>query len=215
MSDSTSSSDHGDVSRETPPPHAAGVFASRLPVAEEYAHILATDGVVKGLIGPREVPRIWDRHVMNSAVVVPRLPDGATVADVGSGAGLPGLVWAIARPDVHVTLIEPLLRRTSFLDDVVARLALTNVTVLRGRAEEVDATFDVVTARAVAVLDKLGRWCMPLVRPGGVMLAMKGRSAQDEVNAATATLHRLGATSIVVTTYENGDVPTTVVEVTR
>lgn len=204
-----------DVSRETPPPHAAGVFASRLPLAEEYAHILATDGVVKGLIGPREVPRIWDRHVMNSAVVVPRVPHGATVADIGTGAGLPGLVWAIARPDITVTLVEPLLRRTTFLDATVAALGLDNVVVLRSRAEDVGQTYDVVTARAVAALDKLGRWCMPLVAPGGVLLAMKGQSASDEVRTATATLHRLGATSIVVATYENGDVPTTVVEVSR
>ncbi|MET1037026.1 MAG: 16S rRNA (guanine(527)-N(7))-methyltransferase RsmG [Aeromicrobium sp.] len=191
------------------------MFASRLDLASSYAEILATDGVVKGLIGPREVPRIWDRHVMNSAVVAPRLPQGATVADIGTGAGLPGIVWAIARPDVHVTLVEPLLRRTTFLDQVVADLGLDNVEVLRSRAEDVNATFDVVTARAVAALDKLGRWCMPLVKPGGVLLAMKGQSAADEVRVATATLHRLGATSIVVTTYENGDVPTTVVEVTR
>lgn len=204
-----------DVSRETPPPHAAGVFASRLALAEEYAHILATDGVVKGLIGPREVPRIWDRHVMNSAVVVPRVPHGATVADIGTGAGLPGLVWAIARPDVTVTLVEPLLRRTTFLDATVATLGLDNVIVLRSRAEDVAHTYDVVTARAVAGLDKLGRWCMPLVAPGGVLLAMKGQSAPQEVRTATATLHRLGATSIVVATYENGDVPTTVVEVTK
>lgn len=208
-------SENADVSRETPPPHAAGVFASRLPLAERYAELLATDAVVRGLIGPREVPRIWDRHMMNSAVVAPRLPAGATVADIGTGAGLPGLVWAIARPDIHMTLVEPLLRRTSFLDEVVRELELDNVTVLRSRAEDVKRTFDVVTARAVAALDKLGRWCMPLVKPGGVLLAMKGRTAAEEVADSTATLHRLGATSIVVTSYENGDVPTTVVEVTK
>ncbi|WP_236551826.1 16S rRNA (guanine(527)-N(7))-methyltransferase RsmG [Aeromicrobium sp. 9AM] len=191
------------------------MFASRLPLAEEYAQILATDGVVKGLIGPREVPRLWDRHIMNSAVVAPRVPQGASVADIGTGAGLPGLVWAIARPDLHVTLVEPLLRRTRFLDEAVANLGLDNVTVLRARAEEVDETYEVVTARAVAALDKLGRWCLPLVTKGGVLLALKGRTAQEEVTAATATLHRLGATTIVVTTYENGDVPTTVVEVSK
>jgi 16S rRNA (guanine527-N7)-methyltransferase len=215
MSDASSPAEPDDVSRETPPPHAAGVFASRLDLAAAYAHLLATDGVVKGLIGPREVPRIWDRHIMNSAVVVSRVPEGSTVADIGTGAGLPGLVWAIARPDLHVTLVEPLLRRTVFLDQVVADLGLDNVTVLRSRAEDVPGTFDVVTARAVAALDKLARWCMPLVRPGGVLLAMKGQSAADEVQTASATLHRLGATSIVVTTYENGETPTTVVEVTR
>ena len=191
------------------------MFASHLSQAERYADLLATEGVVRGLIGPREVPRLWKRHLMNSAVVLPRVPTGATVADVGTGAGLPGLVWAIARPDIHMTLVEPLLRRTSFLEQAVTELGLTNVEVLRSRAEDVGTTFDVVTARAVAALDKLGRWCMPLVRPGGVMLAMKGRSAADEVESASATLHRLGATSIVVATYDNGEVPTTVVEVTK
>ena len=124
-------------------------------------------------------------------------------------------MWAIARPDLSVTLIEPLLRRTTFLEGVVDSLGLTNVIVLRARAEDVNRTYDVVTARAVAGLDKLGRWCLPLVRPGGVLLAIKGRSAQDEVDDATATLHRLGATSIVVATYANGETPTTVVEVSR
>ncbi len=219
MSDQSEPPEGHDVSRETasldsPPPHAAGVFGSRFAMAEQYAEILATDGVVRGLIGPREVPRIWERHIMNSVVVVPRLADGASVADVGTGAGLPGLVWAIARPDLTVTLIEPLLRRTSFLDETVERLGLTNVVVVRARAEEVRQHFDVVTARAVAGLDKLARWCMPLVAPGGVFLAMKGRSAAEEVQVATATLHRLGATSIVVATYDNGEVPTTMVEVT-
>lgn len=205
-----------DVSRETPPPEAAGVFSSRLPVIEAYVDLLATEGVTRGLIGPREVPRLWPRHVMNSAAVLPRVPDGATVADVGTGAGLPGLVWAIARPDLAVTLIEPLLRRTTFLDEAVEHLGLENVTVERSRAEDASGSFDVVTSRAVANLDKLARWCMPLVRkPGGVMLALKGQSAADEVQAATATLHRFGASTIVVTTYPNGDeIATTVVEVT-
>ena len=218
MSDSSTPAE--PVSRETetlasPPPHAAGVFASHLGQAEEYATILSTDGVVKGLIGPREIPRIWDRHIMNSAVVAPRVPSGASVADVGTGAGLPGLVWAIVRPDIQMTLIEPLLRRTRFLDETVERLGLGNVTVVRSRAEDVTDRFDVVTARAVAGMDKLARWCLPLVTPGGVLLAMKGQSAADEVRDSTATLHRLGATSIVVATYDNGEVPTTVVEVTK
>ena len=202
-----------DVSRETPPSHAAGVFGSRLPLAEQYADKLAGDGVVRGLIGPREVPRLWDRHILNSAVVVPRVPQGASVADIGTGAGLPGLVWAIARPDISMALVEPLLRRTTFLEETVDELGLDNVTVVRARAEDVSETYDVVTARAVAALDKLGRWCLPLVKPGGVLLALKGRTAEDEVAAATPTLRRLGATSIVVSAYDNGDVPTTVVEV--
>ena len=210
-----SSDERPDVSRETPPSSAAGVFSSRLPVAEQYADLLATEGVVRGLIGRREVPRLWDRHILNSALVLRRVPHGATVADVGTGAGLPGLVWAIARPDLKVTLIEPLLRRTTFLDEAVVTLGLDNVTVLRSRAEDVKQTYDVVTARAVAPLDKLGRWCLPLVRTGGVLLALKGRTAEEEVRASTATLHRLGATTIVVSTYGDDDNPTTVVEVTK
>ena len=150
---------------------------------------------------------------MNCAVVTPRVPQGATVADVGSGAGLPGLVWAIARPDLEVTLIEPLLRRVTFLDEVVESLELSGVTVLRARAEDVEKTFDVVTARAVAPLAKLGSWCLPLVRPGGVLLALKGRTAEEEVTSSRELLHKLGATDIVVTSYGDLRVPTTVVEV--
>lgn len=205
------------VSRETPPPPpaAVGAFGAHLPVAERYAHILATEGVDRGMIGPREVPRLWDRHLVNCAVVAPRVPEGARVADVGSGAGLPGVVWAIARPDLEITLIEPLLRRTTFLDEVVAELDLGNVTVLRSRAEDVKATFDVVTARAVAPLDKLAGWCLPLVRPGGVLLALKGQSATEEVERTRPALDALGVSSIVVSTHGDVEVPTTVVEIGR
>ncbi|MBD1269756.1 16S rRNA (guanine(527)-N(7))-methyltransferase RsmG [Aeromicrobium tamlense] len=200
------------VSRET-------VFGERLPLAERYAELLATSGVERGLIGPREVDRLWERHLFNCAAPVARVPEGASVADVGAGAGLPGMVWAISRPDLHVTLIEPLLRRTTWLEEVVADLGLeSQVTVLRSRAEDVDQTFDVVTARAVAALDKLARWCMPLVRPGGLLLALKGRSAAEEVEAARATLARLKAGDIVVATYGHRwdlEVPTTLVEVQR
>ena len=190
------------------------MFASRLPLAERYVEILADAGVERGLLGPREVPRLWDRHVLNSAWVMSRVPEGATVADVGTGAGLPGLVWAIGRPDLEITLVEPLLRRTTFLQEVVDELRLENVRVVRARAEEVREVFDVVTARAVAGLDKLARWCMPLVVPGGVFLALKGSRAQHEVDEAAATLERLGARSIVVATYGDAEIPTTVVEVT-
>jgi 16S rRNA (guanine527-N7)-methyltransferase len=176
---------------------------------------LATDAVERGLIGPREVPRLWDRHVLNCAVVVPRVPVGASVADVGSGAGLPGLVWAIARPDLDMTLIEPSLRRTVFLEEAVAALGLAQVRVLRSRAEDVDETFDVVSARAVAPLERLATWCLPLVRPGGVLLALKGRTAEEEVLSSRVALHKLGATDIVVTSHGDLQIPTTVVEVTR
>lgn len=199
------------VSRET-------VFGDRIQIAERYADALATAGVERGLIGPREVDRLWERHIFNCAAPVVRVPRGATVADVGSGAGLPGVVWAIARPDVHVTMIEPLLRRTTFLEEIATDLGIENMSVLRARAEEVTEQFDVVTARAVAALDKLARWCMPLVRPGGVMLALKGRSAEDEVKKARGALGRLNAGEITIASYgeEWGlEVPTTVVEVQR
>jgi 16S rRNA (guanine527-N7)-methyltransferase len=191
------------------------VFGDRLPLAERYVDLLASAGVERGLIGPREVPRLWDRHVLNCAVVVPRVPMEASVADVGSGAGLPGLVWAIARPDLRVTLIEPLLRRTVFLEEAVEALGLDRVRVLRSRAEDVDERFDVVTARAVAPLEKLAGWCLPLVRPGGVLLAMKGRTAEEEVASSRVALHKMGATDIVVSSHGDLQVPTTVVEVTR
>src|SRR4051812_26987441 len=163
--------DHmSEVSRETPsaPEVARRVFPSaRLPLAERYAELLATDGVVRGLIGPREAPRLWDRHLVNCALLGELLPEGATVCDIGSGAGLPGLVLAIARPDLSMTLVEPLLRRTTFLEEVAASLELTNVEVVRGRADALhgERTFDVVTSRAVAPLDRLLGWSMPLVSP--------------------------------------------------
>ncbi len=191
------------------------MFGDRLPLAVLYVDLLASAGVERGLIGPREVPRLWERHVLNCVVVVPRVPMGASVADVGSGAGLPGLVWAIARPDLTVTLIEPLLRRTVFLEEAVETLGLAHVRVLRSRAEDVDERFDVVTARAVAPLEKLATWCLPLVRPGGVLLALKGRTAEEEVASSRVSLHKMGATDIVVSSHGDLQVPTTVVEVTR
>lgn len=202
------------VSRETA---LDRYFGDRRELIERYADFLSTAGVERGMIGPREAPRLWDRHLWNCAVVTPRIPADARAADVGTGAGLPGLVWAIARPDIEITLIEPLLRRTRFLDEAVTTMGLDNVIVDRRRAEDVEEVFDVVTARAVAALDKLGRWCLPLVKPGGVLLALKGSSAADEMAAARAELVRLGARTMVVETYGSDvvDVPTTVVEVTR
>ncbi|MBM9459940.1 16S rRNA (guanine(527)-N(7))-methyltransferase RsmG [Nocardioides sp. zg-536] len=177
-----------------PPKTAAGVFGDRLPLAERYAELLATEGVLRGLIGPREAPRLWDRHLINCALMAPAIPRGATVADIGSGAGLPGIVLAIARPDISITLIEPLLRRTTFLDEVVAELGLDNVTVVRGRADALhgQARFDVVTSRAVAPLERLLGWSMPLVAATGELVAMKGSSVGDEIAEAAPTLAKLG-----------------------
>lgn len=184
-----------DVSRETPstPAVARRAFPSdRLGLAESYAHLLATEGVVRGLIGPREAPRLWDRHLVNCALLGELIPEGATVCDIGSGAGLPGLVLAIARPDLEVTLVEPLLRRTAFLEEVVSELALTNVVVVRGRSEVLhgEETYDVVTSRAVAPLDRLLGWSMPLVAPTGALVAMKGSSVEAEIETAADELAR-------------------------
>ena len=207
------------VPRETPPvPESArGVFASRLELAAAYAGLLATDGVTRGLIGPREAPRIWDRHLLNCAVVTSLLPEDVDVCDIGSGAGLPGLVLAIRRPDLRVTLVEPLLRRTAFLDEVIDRLGLANVEVVRARAEDLHGRreFSVVTSRAVAPLPRLLDWSMPLVRRGGAVLAMKGSSAKEEVSAARATLDRWGAGAVEVVTVgaEVIHPPTTVIRV--
>jgi len=186
-----------DVSRETPstPEVARRAFSSdRLPLAERYVELLATAGVERGLIGPREAPKLWDRHLLNCLALSTLVPSGATVADLGSGAGLPGLVLAIGRPDLSVTLVEPLLRRTVFLEEVIGELGLDRVTVIRGRAEELHARarFDVVTARALAPLSRLLGWGMPLVAPSGVLLAMKGSSAVEEIVAAETELRRLG-----------------------
>ncbi len=176
------------VSRET----SGLIPADRLPLAERYAELLATAGVERGLIGPRETPRLWDRHVLNCAMLAEAIPVGVSVADLGSGAGLPGVVLAIVRPDLRITLVEPLERRTVFLEEVVAELALP-VEVVRGRAEVLhgERVFGVVTSRALAPLDRLLTWSMPLVAPDGVLLAMKGRSLEDEIQAAAPTLRKL------------------------
>jgi 16S rRNA (guanine527-N7)-methyltransferase len=199
-----------DVSRETSkspsappatPDLARRVFSSeRLSLIERYAASLATDGVIRGLIGPREVPRLWERHLLNCAVLGGVIPEGAAVCDIGSGAGLPGVVLAIARPDLKVTLVEPLLRRSTYLTEVTAELELSNVSVVRARAEELHGkeVFDVVTSRAVAPLERLLGWSMPLVAPEGTLLAMKGSSIADEIAAAAPVLKRLGCTQPVV-----------------
>jgi 16S rRNA (guanine527-N7)-methyltransferase len=165
-----------------------------LGLAERYAELLATAGVVRGLIGPREAPRLWERHLLNCAALAEAIPQGSTVCDLGSGAGLPGVVLAIARPDLTVTLVEPLLRRTTFLDEVVATLGLEGVTVERGRADALHgrSQYDVVTSRALAPLGRLLEWSMPLVSANGAMLAMKGSSATEEISSARPVITRLG-----------------------
>lgn len=185
------------------PEGAAGLFGDRLPVAERFTALLADTGVSHGLIGPREVPRLWDRHVLNCAVVADAFPKGAVLVDVGSGAGLPGIALAIARPDLAVHLVEPMLRRTTWLEAVVAELGLTSVTVHRGRAEEFAGSLSApfVTARAVARLDKLARWCVPLLEDGGTLVAMKGRSAAEELAEDRGALERLGMVEAVVSEH--------------
>jgi 16S rRNA (guanine527-N7)-methyltransferase len=195
------------------------VFGDRLRLAEEYVAHLGTSGTTQGLIGPREVPRLWERHVLNCAVLTDLIPEGATVIDIGSGAGLPGVTLAIRRPDLRVVLVEPLLRRVAWLEVVLADLGLDEQVLLRrSRAEEVagELSAPVVTARAVAPLERLAGWGLPLLDPGGSMLAIKGRSAQEELDAASDLLVRAGCTSEVV--QLGGELlvePTSVVRIDR
>jgi 16S rRNA (guanine527-N7)-methyltransferase len=201
---------------------ARAVFGDRLPLAVAYAELLVTDGVVRGLIGPREAPRVWERHLINCGVTSEMIPIGASMVDVGSGAGLPGIVLAVARPDLTVTLVEPLARRTAFLSEAVTALGLdANVTVVRGRAEDLASgpsiTADVVTARAVAPLDRLAGWCLPLAAVGGRLLALKGASAVDEVAEHRDAIVRLGGSEPAIALCGVGliEPPTTVVEIVR
>jgi 16S rRNA (guanine527-N7)-methyltransferase len=185
-----------DVSRETPPPpEAAGrVFGASLPTAVAYAGMLATRGVERGLLGPREVARIWDRHLLNCAVVAPMIARDSSVCDIGSGAGLPGVVLALMRSDLDMVLVEPLLRRAVFLEEAVDALGLDNVTVMRSRAEDLAGSLeaDVVTARAVAPLARLLGWALALCAPNGQLLAIKGGSVDAEIAEAEPMLSREG-----------------------
>jgi 16S rRNA (guanine527-N7)-methyltransferase len=197
------------------PPAAREIFGDAFPLAERYTSFLAGPGVERGLIGPREVSRLWDRHVLNCAVLTELIPDSAEVVDVGSGAGLPGIVLAIMRPDLSVTLLEPLLRRTVFLQECVDLLELSNVTVRRARAEEVVGEYaaDVVTARAVAPLSRLAGWALPLLRANGELLALKGERAAAEIEDAQPVLDKFGVRVAEVVHVGRGkvDPPTTVV----
>jgi len=179
---------------------AAGIFGPALPQAERYAELLAGPGVERGLIGPAEAERIWDRHLLNCAAVAHLLPARCSLVDLGSGAGLPGIVLAMLLPQARVTLLEPLARRVDFLTEAVGELGLTNAEVVRGRAEDLagQVRADVVTARAVAPLDKLAGLALGLVRPGGRVLAIKGAGAEAEVAKARPVLARLGVTDAKV-----------------
>ena len=213
------------ASDDLAPPRAAAIlFGSQCDRAAEYVRYLARIAVPRGLLGPSEVPRLWERHVLNCAAVTDLCAENAVVYDVGSGAGLPGIAWALRRPDMTVTLIEPLLRRVTFLTECVNALGLHNVTVVRARAEEVHPVSgaqhgwpDVVTARAVAPLDRLARWTLPLVRVGGDLLAIKGRSVADEIDAAQRVVSALGGAKVEVVSCGVGllQTPTVVLRVRK
>jgi 16S rRNA (guanine527-N7)-methyltransferase len=196
---------------------AEKIFGDRLGLAERYVEHLATSGTERGLIGPREIPRLWGRHVLNCAVIESEIAQGSHVADVGSGAGLPGLCLAIARPDLELTLIEPLERRVIWLQEVVDDLGLSNVTVMRTRAELAVGmvTADVVTARAVSALSNLAGLTIPLLGGEGEVVAIKGRSAAEEIEKAAKAIRKLGGveTSVVTVGQDLLEEPTTVVRI--
>lgn len=195
-------------SPRTPPTPAvaARVFTDTLSTAERYVALLASTGMDHGLIGPREAPRLWDRHVLNCAVIAPAFGRGASVIDIGSGAGLPGLCLAIARPDLEVHLVEPLARRCTWLATTVVALGLANVTIHNARAEQLWGTMraDHVTARAVKSIDLLAGWALPLLRAGGTIEAIKGARAVDEIGQHAVALLALGASDVSTESYGAG-----------
>ncbi len=201
-----------------PPPEARSIFGPALGLAERYAALLAGPAVERGLIGPRETARLWDRHLLNCAAVAELIPHPGLVIDLGSGAGLPGIVLAMLLPEAEIVLLEPMARRASFLDDCVQELGLGNARVCRRRAEDAAGRLagDVVTARAVAPLERLAVLALGLTRPGGLVLALKGASAEQEVAQARSVLDRLGARDVAVVHAGSGRVspPPTIVRFT-
>ncbi|WJY98644.1 16S rRNA (guanine(527)-N(7))-methyltransferase RsmG [Corynebacterium fournieri] len=203
---------------ENTPAAAAEVFSERLPLAEAYHQSLATTAAERGFIGPKEVGRLWERHILNCAVISEAFAPGLKVADIGSGAGLPGIPLAIARPDLAITLIEPLLKRSVYLNEVVSELGLDNVTVVRGRAEDQPkATFDAVTSRAVAPLGKLAGWSLPLLQGGGYMIAMKGESVAEELERDGREIAKAGGSDAEIFTVGESvlEQPTTLIRIQR
>jgi 16S rRNA (guanine527-N7)-methyltransferase len=191
-----------------PPDEARAVFGVSLPLAEDYVGLLAGAGVAQGLLGPHEVPRLWGRHVLNCAAVAELVPHPATLVDLGSGAGLPGIVLALLLPDVKVILLERMERRAAFLQECVRLLGLPNAEVRCSRAEDLAGKIaaDVVTARAVAPMERLAGLALGLVRPGGLVLAIKGAGADEEVARARRTLRRLGVGDVTVLRAGGGKV---------
>lgn len=203
---------------DTTPKAASQVFGDRLALAAAYHHSLATTAAERGFIGPKEVGRLWERHILNCAVIAEAFEENLKVADIGSGAGLPGIPLAIARPDLKITLIEPLLKRSTYLNEIVAELGLDNVTVVRGRAEDQpQASFDAVTSRAVAPLGKLAGWSLPLLQGGGAMIAMKGESVADELERDAKLIEKAGGTNAEIFTVGAAtlDQPTTLIRIVR
>lgn len=195
------------------------VFGSRLEVARGFVQHLATSGIERGLLGPREIPRLWGRHVLNCAVVARLMEQGSSVVDVGSGAGLPGIAIAIARPDLTLHLVEPLERRVTWLNEVVDELGLDNVAVHRARAEQMigEVSGRYVTARAVSAMSTLAGWTLPLTTADGEVLAIKGRSAAEEIEKARKVIRKLGGDTAEIITV-GADIlaePTTVVRIAR